>query len=154
MRRGIYTAMGIMWTVLCMAQSVTVSTSVDTLLLGNAVEVRYVATNLNCHMEIDFGAVPVVGGPSTTSSIQIVNGQRSSTETISVLILPSSTGVLRLPIGRCLTQDSSWQTPLIELPVHDNPDGVSQDGRLDVVPELRGETGPRQRQGHRKLKKI
>jgi hypothetical protein len=104
------------------AQSLEIWTSLDTVLLGNRVEVSYKAENVPCDLNPELNGLPVIAGPSTSSSVSIINGQRSSMRSLTVVLLPEEVGTIVLPGVSC----DSITIEQREIIVVENPEGIKQ----------------------------
>lgn len=104
------------------AQSVEIWTSLDTVLLGNRVEVSYKAENIPCDLNPDLSGLPIIAGPSTSSSMSIINGQQTSMRSVTLVLLPEQVGLLVLPALSCDSIDTEQR----EIIVIENPEGIKQ----------------------------
>lgn len=132
-------------------QTVEVRTSLDTVLLGNTVEVSYTAHNLSCDLSPDLSSLPIYAGPRTSSSVSIINGRRSSQETLTFVMIPQESGIIHLPLVSC---DSVSVDPR-SIVVLDNPDGIEQSSKPSNGYMQQPRTIPRMpKQPRRRLRKI
>jgi hypothetical protein len=112
-------------------QSFEVKISTDTILLGNFLEVRFVAQNLKGPFEPPkFADFEVVGGPNQSSSMSIVNGHTSQTASFSYFIRPRNTGILHIEPAYYLNGENNYETQPQEIISLPNPDGVVQESRI------------------------
>ena len=78
--------------------SVKVEVSADTVAVGEVVEVTYTIENGDGKFEApDFGKLPVISGPSTSSSYIYQNGKMSSSQSYAYLLRPMEEGKLKIP---------------------------------------------------------
>lgn len=134
------------------AQSLSLIMSSDTILLGNSIQVSYVAENIDCNIEIADYPSEVVQGPTTSSSISIIHGRRSSKVVESYVIRPGEVGELLVPSAVCITGDSTYSIAAYSVPVIENPEGLVQDDQQTYSPPARQRQNVRQRR--RELKQI
>ncbi|MBK8502022.1 MAG: BatD family protein [Saprospiraceae bacterium] len=114
-------------------QSFEVKISTDTILLGNFMEVRFVAQNLEGTFEPPkFTDFDVVGGPNQSTSMSIVNGHTSQTASFSYFIKPRNTGLLHIEPAYYLNgSESNHETQPHEVTSLPNPNGVVQESRIE-----------------------
>jgi hypothetical protein len=78
--------------------SVKVEVSADTVALGEVVEVTYTIENGDGKFVApDFGNLPVISGPNTSSSYIYQNGKMSSSQSFAYLLRPTEEGKLKIP---------------------------------------------------------
>lgn len=78
--------------------SVKVEVSADTIALGEVVEVTYTIENGDGKFEApDFGDLPVISGPNTSSSYIYQNGKMSSSQSYAYVFRPMEEGNLKIP---------------------------------------------------------
>lgn len=113
-------------------QSFEVKISSDSILLGNYLEVRFTAQNIQGQFEPPkFEDFDVVGGPNQSTSMRIINGQTTQTASYSFFIKPKSTGLLHIePAYFTNEEEQSLETPPMEINCLPNPDGVMQESRI------------------------
>jgi len=80
------------------AQSCEIYVSSDTILIGNDVLVKYTMENMGG----DFSPPPfedfkIISGPNTSSSVSIINGDRTSKTTYSYYLRPLKEGIIEIP---------------------------------------------------------
>lgn len=105
-------------------QSLEVNVSFDTLYLGNSLKITFTAENTNGDIAVDLTGLPIVSGPNTSSSISIMNGQRSATQEITYYAKPTQVGPLTIPAAS-IVEDGLETHPYVVLVV-DNPDQIIQ----------------------------
>lgn len=114
-------------------QSFEVKISSDSILLGNYLEVRFTAKNIQGEFDPPrFEDFEVIGGPNQSTSMSIVNGETSQTASYSYFIKPRNTGLLHLEPAYFVTgEDQSFETSPVDIYCLPNPDGVVQESRID-----------------------
>lgn len=108
------------------AQSLRVQSSFDTLYLGNTLSLTFTLENGDGEIDIDLSNLPVVGGPQVSSSVQIINGDRSSSKSITYYLQPEESGVLFIPEAIVVASDVTLSTEAFTIMVLDNPNGIVQ----------------------------
>ena len=139
--------------------SFALAVSDDSILMGNYFEIKYEANNLQGEFELpEFNEFEIVSGPNHSSSMSIINGQQSSSNSISLLLKPKSIENLTLPPAYFVTQDSVWEVNPRDITVLPNPDGIVTESRLSVerntfnIFDNWGSTNPKERK--KKKKKL
>ena len=104
----------------------SVAVSSDTLLVGNYLELKYTIENAqpNGFEPPSFANMEIVGGPNTSTSISIVNGEMTQSASYSYYLKPPDIGAYTIPPAFLKNGDSGIETPPIEIYVLPNPDGV------------------------------
>lgn len=120
-------------------RSFTVEVGADSILIGNPVEIRFMAGNLVGQMTIpELEGVAIVAGPNRSSSMQIINGETSRSESASLYVQPESEGMIYIPSASFITSDSTWKSPPLQLVVLPNPQKLRKDysiqGSNTIVP--------------------
>lgn len=78
--------------------TVRVEVSADTIEPGALVEVTYTIENGEGHFTPpDFKNIPLVSGPSTSSSFMISNGKKTSSQSYSFVLRPADKGNILIP---------------------------------------------------------
>ena len=108
------------------SQSLSVQPSFDTLYLGNVLTLTFTLENVEGDIDVDLSNLPVVGGPQVSSSIQIVNGDRSSSKSVTYYLQPQESGILFIPEAVVVTSDMTLSTEPFTIMVLDNPKGIIQ----------------------------
>jgi hypothetical protein len=110
------------------APKLSVSVSSDTVLLGNYFELKFTIENTSAS-----GFEPpslhqfnVIGGPNTSTSFSIVNGQMSQSATYTYYLEPMDIGVYTIRPAYLTTGDVAIETPPIDILVVPNPQGIIQ----------------------------
>ncbi|MBT8232645.1 MAG: hypothetical protein HKO66_09650 [Saprospiraceae bacterium] len=107
------------------AQSIKVEVSSDSILLGNAFKLTYLIENSENELEVpNIENMDIVGGPNYSNSIQINNGVRTSSQSVSYYLKPKTEGKFFIPPITIIEEDVVLETNAIEINVHPNPDGV------------------------------
>lgn len=108
----------------------TVTVSTDSVLMGNAFQVRFTLENIAGG---DFSAPPfspdfiVVSGPNRSTSLSMINGQTTRTESYTYLLEPLSVGSYFIGPATVATNEGYLETEPIPIWVVANPDGIQQD---------------------------
>lgn len=114
-----------MITMIVSGQEFTLTVSSDSVLVGNYIEVGFVLENLDGEFEApDFENMKIVGGPNTSSSVQIINGDKSSKTTYSYYIEPLDVGMYTIPPGYVVTPEETYETLPTVINVFPNPEGI------------------------------
>jgi|GEM_PF-6001450 len=107
------------------AQSISASVSSDSILVGNTLKVTFKIENSEAEIETPiFENISIVGGPNYSNSVQIMNGHRTSTRSISYYLKPQIEGQLFIPPVTLIHEDQILETAAIEITVYPNPDGI------------------------------
>jgi hypothetical protein len=106
----------------------SVSVSSDTVLLGNYFELKFTVENAPAEgfEAPDLHEFNLVGGPNTSSSMSIVNGQVSQSATYSYYLEPMDVGVYTIKPAYLTSEEIALETPPIDIIVVPNPDGIIQ----------------------------
>ncbi len=113
----------------------TVEVSTDSLLMGNALQVRFTVEN---GQPEDFEApyfsgFEVASGPNYTSSMSIVNGQAAQKVSYTYLLLPREVGNYFIEPASVRVDGQILESNPMEVIVVPNPDGAQQSHQM---PEL------------------
>lgn len=103
-----------------------VETDRTELLDGHFLRVSFVLENGN-NPEFsapDFGAWTVVGGPSVSTNMSIINGVVRKSQTWTYRLRPPGAGNFYVPPATLTDGDRTWETEPLEIIVAPNPDGV------------------------------
>ena len=127
-----YRIFGILLAVMCVhitsAQSpkFTVEVSSDTVLLGNYFELKFTIENTSATgFEVpDLHEFNVIGGPNTSSSMSIINGQVSQSASYTYYLEPTDIGVYTIKPAYLTTGEVALETPPIDIIVVPNPEGI------------------------------
>ena len=114
----------------CLAQTpkFSVSVSSDTILLGNYFELKFTIENAPASgfKAPDLYAFKVIGGPNTSSSMSIINGEVSQSSSFSYYLEPPDIGVYTIKPAYLTSEDIALETYPIDIIVIPNPDGIIQ----------------------------
>jgi hypothetical protein len=114
----------------CLAQppKFTVSVSSDTVLIGNYFELKFTIENASVHgfEAPDLHEFDLIGGPNTSSSMSIVNGEVSQSASFTYYLQPKDIGVYTIKPAYLTTGETALETPPIEILVIPNPEGIIQ----------------------------
>jgi len=106
-------------------QAITVKTSSDSILLGNVITVNFRMDNADGEFEAPvFENMRVVSGPNYSSSVQIINGNMTSKQSISYILKPTELGQHFIPPAYVSGEDYTLETQPVEINVYPNPDGI------------------------------
>ncbi len=110
---------------LCYGQKFEAQVSSDSILLGNKLELTFVIEN----MEGQFEGPPLDGfilisGPNQSSSIQIINGDKTVSASYSYYLRPEEVGTMTIPPAYLVTEDLTLETLPIEINVYPNPENI------------------------------
>jgi len=99
--------------------SIKVEVSADTIPVGEVVEVIYTIENGDGEFEApDFGKLPLVAGPSTSSSFVYQNGKMSSSQSYSYFFKPVEEGKMVIPEARYKSKTDTMKIQPIEVIVN------------------------------------
>lgn len=125
MRTFITTTLMLLISVLVSGQDFQATVSSDSVLLGNYIEVSFIAENMDGEFEApEFEDMKIVSGPNTSSSIQIINGDRSSKITYSYYVEPMEVGTYSIPPAYYVDGDETRETLPITINVYPNPENI------------------------------
>ena len=97
--------------------------SSDTILQGNRFEVRFTIKNIQANFEApDFRGLPIVSGPSMSSSMQIIGNNYSSAQTHAYQLLAQDVGEYFISPSYFATADTTYETPPFSIIVLPNPE--------------------------------
>ena len=115
--------------ILAQEKSITVEISPDSVLMENEIEVNFTVENAQVKKfeAPAFKDFDVVGGPFSSSMMQIINGEMTSKQTYTYLIKPKNPGSFFIEPAFVDTKEGgTLETHPIEVKVHANPNGVIQ----------------------------
>lgn len=106
---------------------ISVSTSSDTVLIGNFFEIKFTVENFDGqfippNME-DF---EIVGGPNQSTMMSMINGKVSKSSSYSYYLKPVFEGVYEIGSARVEGEEKELVTLPIQIVVISNPDGIIQ----------------------------
>jgi len=106
----------------------SIAVSNDSILLGNHFEVTFTMENTNGRnfQTPDFKGFQIVGGPSQSSQMSIINGEMTQKKSWTYYLEPSDIGNYYIEPASIETDDGILETAPIEVLVVPNPDGVIQ----------------------------
>ncbi|MBT8219679.1 MAG: BatD family protein [Bacteroidia bacterium] len=118
------------------------SASADTIYFGNAFKVEYKFVNgrFGRYATPELANFDLLAGPNRSSSMSIINGQRSSEEIISNYYRPQKTGTFEIPGFQLERDDKTMYSNAITIVVVENPDNLQQDpntGQLEGRPMVK-----------------
>ena len=107
----------------------TVEVSTDSLLMGNALQVRFILENGQGQdfQAPYFNGFSVVSGPNYASSMSIVNGRTTQRLTYTFHLVPEDIGNYYIEPASIKVGGQYLETAPIEVIVFPNPDGIQQD---------------------------
>jgi len=107
-------------------QHFTVSISSDSILIGNYFKLEYTLENIEGSYEPpELDGLAVVSGPNTSSSVQVINGDKTSKTTYSYILKPAKEGSLTIPPAYLLQEDGTTiETAPMVLDVYPNPENL------------------------------
>lgn len=99
----------------------------DTILLGNVLELSYLAENIQVEFEgPEMQNIPVFAGPHISRTMSIINGKTTSTASYSYQIKPDRIGVISIPPAYFKKEDKIFEFPPFEIVVLPNPENLIQ----------------------------
>ena len=106
----------------------TATVSLDSVLLGNFIEVTFTAKNIpNAKIEPPaFEGFDLVSGPNYSSYTQIINGQTTQTLSYSYILKPKDIGQYFIAPAYTQKGEETFSTAPIEINVYPNPDNIVQ----------------------------
>ena len=114
------------------AQSFTVELSSDSILLGSYFELKFTIENTEADFEApQFEKLQIVAGPNYSSSVQIINNEKSSKRTISYYLKPTELGQFYIPPAYVVEGELTLETEALQINVYPNPDGIIENSTLD-----------------------
>ena len=106
----------------------TVQLSSDTILLGNYFELKITVEDANGTFEApDLSAFNIVGGPNTASSMTIINGSMTQSQSYSYYLEPKDVGNYTIPPAYLIIDEGQLESAPIDVIVIPNPDGIIQE---------------------------
>lgn len=104
-----------------------VEVSTDTVLLGNYFELKFTVENIQGRFEApNLSAFQVVGGPNSSTSISMINGEVNRSAAYSYYLKPTDIGNYTIPPAYIVAGDQTLETVPLEIIVIPNPDGIVQ----------------------------
>jgi|GEM_PF-6910477 len=110
------------------AQEVQVQISYDTLYIGNLLAVQFQMNDWEGEIKHpDFGDFALTGGPQISSSVRVVQGERSSEKTLLYYLKsPEAPGTYTIPSQRLEGGKEEVYSDEITIVVVENPENVQQ----------------------------
>jgi hypothetical protein len=107
------------WITIQAQPSVKVQVSADTIAVGEVVEVTYTIENGDGKFQApDFGNLPVIGGPNTSSSYIYQNGKMTSSQSYAYLLRPMDEGKLKIPGAAYIDKTQTLKIDSVEVMVN------------------------------------
>ena len=114
------------------AQSISVELSSDSILLGNTIKLNFHIEDSEAEFEApDFDHFEIVGGPSYSSSIQIINGEMSSEKNINFFLRPKEIGQFFISPAYLVDDNITLETQALEINVYPNPEGLIVEPKME-----------------------
>jgi hypothetical protein len=110
-------------------KSIIVEISPESVLMGNEFEVSFTIENADVKSfeAPAFKEFDLVGGPFSSSMMQIINGAVSSKQTYTYILAPKNPGKFYIePAFAQLKSGGALETQAIEVKVSANPEGIKQ----------------------------
>ena len=106
----------------------TVNISMDSVLLGNYFEVKYMLENGSADNFVapNFENFNVIGGPNTSTSMSFMNGAMSQSISYTYYLEPRDVGSFFIQPASVETSGEFLETVPMEILVVPNPDGITQ----------------------------
>jgi len=107
------------------AQSLSSEVSSDSILLGNYFIYEIKVENLDAHVEFpSLNDFQIVSGPNQSSSVSIINGDKTSTKTYTWYLEPVDLGQYFIEPLAMNVDGEVYEADPIEINVYPNPDGL------------------------------
>lgn len=114
----------------------SVDLSRDSMLIGNRFELTFTLENSDLVAEFNqpdlLNDFDILGGPNTSTSIQITNGVMKQKRSWSYILQPKSPGIFYIPPVTIETEAGFMETQAQEVIVYQNPDGIIQDPKSGI----------------------
>jgi len=106
----------------------SIAVSSDTILLGNYFELKFTIENAySSGFEApDMHEFILIGGPNTSSSMSIINGEVNQSSSFTYYLEPPDIGVYTVKPAYLTSADVALETFPIDIIVIPNPDGIIQ----------------------------
>ncbi|MDA8693279.1 BatD family protein [Saprospiraceae bacterium] len=125
MKKGIYILSFLLTPFFIMAQTFEVSVSTDSVLIGNYIELKFEAQNLDGEFEAPtLDGFVIVSGPNQSSSVQVINSSTTTKRSWSFYIEPAEQGQIIIPPAYFVTEDKTYETDPKEINIYPNPEGI------------------------------
>lgn len=108
--------------------SFTAIVNMDSVLIGNYIEVTFKADNIaNAKIEVpDFVGFHLINGPNIASSMQVINGDVTQSVSNTYWLEPKEVGQYFISPAQVRSGEELLETQPIEINVYHNPDGIVQ----------------------------
>lgn len=104
-----------------------IEVSTDSILMGNAFEVRFTIENAAGEIEAPaFEAFELLRGPNTSSSYSNFNGRVSQEASYTYLIRPIREGTLYIEAAYFTNGEEVYETEPTPIQVYPNPEGIEE----------------------------
>lgn len=125
MKKGILMVTLLMAPFFVISQSFDVSVSSDSILIGNYIELKFTAENIDGQFESpDLSDFVIVSGPNQSSSIQMINSKTTSQRSWSYYVEPSREGEIIIPPAYLVYDEETYETEPQVINIYANPDGI------------------------------
>ncbi len=126
--KNLYTLIFIFLSLQLSSQELLVEVSNDSILIGNKIQIEFSVHNMNGDFEApDLSAFYIVSGPNVSSSMQIINGESSSSKSWSYIAEPKELGEIIIPPAFFSDEEKTVESEVITLNVFPNPEGIIQE---------------------------
>lgn len=123
-------------TTLLSAQSIETYISNDTVLIGNDVLIKITYNNIEgSHTTPQFKDLRIISGPNTSSSVSIINGDKTSKTSYAYYLRPEREGSIVIPPLSVEHEGELIYSDTLTLTIAPNPDN------LILIPEDNSERG-------------
>ncbi len=106
-------------------QSFDVSVSSDSVLIGNYIELKFTAENIDGQFEPppleDF---IIVSGPNQSSSVQMINSTTRSMRAWTYYVEPRIEGEIIIPPAYLVNEEKTYETDIVAINIYPNPEGI------------------------------
>lgn len=110
---------------LLIGQSFVAHVSLDSVLIGNHIDVTFTIENLEGQFEApDFEGMTILSGPNSSSSFTMINGSTSNHTKYSYTLKPQEQGQYYIKPAYLICEDKTLETLPIEINVYPNPDNI------------------------------
>lgn len=110
------------------AQEVQVQVSYDTLYIGNLLAIQFHMKDWEGEIKYaDFGDFALAGGPQISSSVRVVQGERTSEKSLMYYLKsPDTPGTYTIPSQRLEGKEEEVYSDEITIVVVENPENIQQ----------------------------
>ncbi len=107
------------------AQSLSHQISSDSILIGNYFIYQVILEDIDADLnEVDLSRFEIISGPNISQSVSIINGEKSSSRTLSWYLKPNELGQYFIAPIYFTEGEEVFEADAIELNVFENPNGV------------------------------